>query len=368
MINDFFTHPMRIFFLSAAFCVALGCVGFFVADDFISFHKFAFLALVCPVAYAGFLFTAIPDWTNFHGDLKPHSIAMFVIFICALTAMFFDLRTSYFLMSFFWLYLTLFSIALLVRDKNIDNLSIACVLVAFCIFSFLYAFMGNELFLNVQIHLNIIAIVVVSFRVSIVIAREAFKLEEGMDEAVFAPSFVYKNLTLTALCALIAALLSGASDEIVGFVALGCGFIMLARLSEWHHLCLLRHHYIVFYYIISLFLGVGYVWLGASELLGLAQSSNALHIIAIGVVMGVIMLIFNIAGLRHSGQELVFLHLSRWAFVLLFGAAISRSILSMFWDKFYILIPSLLLALSFIFWAINFYVIFRDNEFSDDPE
>ena len=368
MINDFFTHPMRIFFLSAVFCIVLGCAGFFVADDFVSFHKFAFLALACPAAYAGFLFTAIPDWANFSGNLKPHSIAMFVIFACALAAMFFGLKISFFLTSFFWLYLTIFSITLLARDRNSDNFSVASVLISFCALSFLYAFTGEELFLNAQIHLNVAAIIVVTFRVSIVAAREALKLEVGMDEAVFAPSFVYKNLALTALFVLIAAFLLEASNEIIGFIALGCGFIMLARLSEWHSVCLLKRHYIAFYYIISLFSGAGYVWLGASELLGLAQSSNALHLIATGVIMGVIMLIFNIAGLRHSGQELVFLRLSRLGFVLLFAAAVSRSILAMFWDNFYILVPSLLLALSFVFWAINFYVIFRDNEFSDDPE
>ena len=368
MINDFFTHPMRIFFLSAVFCIVLGCAGFFVADDFVSFHKFAFLALACPAAYAGFLFTAIPDWANFSGNLKPHSIAMFVIFACALAAMFFGLKISFFLTSFFWLYLTIFSITLLARDRNSDNFSVASVLISFCALSFLYAFTGEELFLNAQIHLNVAAIIVVTFRVSIVAAKEALKLEEGMDEAVFAPSFVYKNLALTALFVLIASFLLEASNEIIGFIALGCGFIMLARLSEWHSVCLLKRHYIAFYYIISLFSGAGYVWLGASELLGLAQSSNALHLIATGVIMGVIMLIFNIAGLRHSGQELVFLRLSRLGFVLLFAAAVSRSILAMFWDNFYILVPSLLLALSFVFWAINFYVIFRDNEFSDDPE
>ncbi|EJP74735.1 MULTISPECIES: NnrS family protein [Campylobacter] len=368
MINDFFTHPMRIFFLSSVFCVVLGCISFFVAGDFVSFHKFAFLGLVCPLAYGGFLFTAVPDWTNFPGDLKKHSVAMFTLFVLSLVAMFLDLKFGYFFMGCFWLYLSVFSLVLIIRDRNDQNFSVASILIAFCAFDFLYVFSGDEKFLNAQIHLNMIAILVVSFRVSIVMAKEAFKLEPDMNEAVFAPSFVYKNLAISAFVLLIAALLLDASSQIVGFLALGCGFILLARLSEWHHLCLLRHHFVIFYYLISLFSGVGYVWLGASEILDLALSSNAIHLIALCVVMGVIMLIFNVAGLRHSGQELVFLRLSRLGLVLLFAAGISRSVLAIFSDKFYIGVPAVLFAVSFMLWAINFYAIFRDNEFTEDPE
>ncbi|MCD8213538.1 MAG: NnrS family protein, partial [Campylobacter sp.] len=332
------------------------------------FHKFAFLGLVCPLAYAGFLFTAIPDWTNFPGNLKNHSIIMFVLFVVSLIAMFVDLKFSYFFMSCFWLYLTIFSVVLIIRDRNDQNFSVASMLIAFCAFSFLYAFSGNEKFLNVQIHLNMIAIVIVSFRVSIVTAKEAFKLEKEMSEAVFAPSFVYKNLAVTAFVLLIAAILFEALSDIVGFIALGCGFILLARLSEWHHVCLLRHHFTIFYYLINLFGGAGYIWFGASEILNLAQSSNAIHLVAVCVVMGIIMFIFNVAGLRHSGQELVFLRLSRIGFVLLFGAGLSRSVFAMFNDKFYIAVPAATLGLSFVLWAINFYVVFRDNEFSEDPQ
>ena len=55
------------------------------------------------------------------------------------------------------------------------------------------------------------------------------------------------------------------------------------------------------------------------------------HVIALKGVIFSIMLIFNIAGLRRSGQELEFL-------------------------------------IAFALWSIDFYKIFKDNEFSDDPE
>ena len=106
----------------------------------------------------------------------------------------------------------------------------------------------------------------------------------------------------------------------------------------------------------------------ASGLLNLGLEVNFMHLIAINAVIFSVMLIFNIAGLRHSGQELEFLRLSKIAFILVILAGVSRGILAYFWSGFYIHLPAILIALAFIFWLINFYAIFRDNEFSEDPE
>ena len=89
---------------------------------------------------------------------------------------------------------------------------------------------------------------------------------------------------------------------------------------------------------------------------------------AVNAVIFSVMLIFNIAGLRHSGQELEFLRLSKIAFILVLLAGISIGILAYFWSGFYIHLPATLIALAFVFWLINFYAIFRDTEFSEDPE
>ena len=61
----FFTHPMRLFFVSAAIFAALGALSFFISTDFVSAHKIYFLNLSPACAYAGFLLVAFPDWTNY---------------------------------------------------------------------------------------------------------------------------------------------------------------------------------------------------------------------------------------------------------------------------------------------------------------
>ena len=154
----------------------------------------------------------------------------------------------------------------------------------------------------------------------------------------------------------------------VYYAAIACGSAVLAKLKEWHYKELFRHSFVLLYYFMQLFLALGFLGIGASGLLNLGLEVNFMHLMAVNAVVFSVMLIFNIAGLRHSGQELEFLRLSKIAFILVILAGISRGILAYFWSGFYIHLPATLIALAFVFWLINFYAIFRDNEFSEDPE
>ena len=55
--------------------------------------------------------------------------------------------------------------------------------------------------LNLQIYLHIIAILLISYRVSVVLGKEALKRENDMDEAIFVPNFIYKNIAICMTCA-----------------------------------------------------------------------------------------------------------------------------------------------------------------------
>ena len=90
MINNFFTHPMRIFFLMSAACAVLGASVFFTPTDFVSLHKFIFLQLFLALAYAGFLLTGLTDWTNFQASLKIHAYILFSLFFISFILAFFS--------------------------------------------------------------------------------------------------------------------------------------------------------------------------------------------------------------------------------------------------------------------------------------
>ena len=80
LLYDFFTHPMRIFFLYAGILALFGVmILLFQIGNFIHLHQFIFIDLFCGCAFAGFLFSAIPDWTNYKKSLLPFSIVAFIL-------------------------------------------------------------------------------------------------------------------------------------------------------------------------------------------------------------------------------------------------------------------------------------------------
>ena len=316
--RNFFSHPMRAFVLCACFFAALGALSFLAPDaltiDYVAAHKFYFLFLAPSCIYAAFLLTALPDWTNFEGSLKPVSLAFAACLIAAFIASFLNLRLAAAITGLFWAVFFIFAAWLLWLDKNSNNFSILSVLAAFCACSAAYGASGDEKFLLSFVHINVAAIAVVSYRISVVIGNEALR-GGGLKDAVFIPNFIYKNLAAFLAFALALAT-PFLSEATCGFIALGIGFLFLAKLRELHYVEILSRHYMAFYYALQAACAAGYAWLGW-ELIRGGYAAAPLHIIAICYIYGAILFVGMIAGQRHSGiSPLNFPRLSRAALVL----------------------------------------------------
>ena len=368
--RNFFSHPMRAFVLFACFFAALGALSFLAPDalaiDYVGAHKFYFLFLAPSCIYAAFLLTALPDWTNFEGSLKPVSLAFAACLIAAFIASFLNLRLAAAIVALFWAVFFIFAAWLLWLDKNSNNFSILAVLAAFCACSAAYGASADEKFLLSFVHINVAAIAVVSYRISVVIGNEALR-EAGLKDAVFIPNFIYKNLTafLAFTLALATPFLSEAA---CGFIALGIGFLFLAKLRELHYVEILSHHYMAFYYALQAACAAGYLWLGAALIRG-GYAAAPLHVIAICYMYGAILFVGMIAGQRHSGiSPLNFPRLSRAALVLALLAGGLRSVFAGESFVLYVMIPSALFIAAVALYLINFIPIFLKNPFSADPD
>lgn len=368
--RNFFSHPMRAFVLCACFFAALGALSFLAPDalaiDYVAAHKFYFLFLAPSCIYAAFLLTALPDWTNFEGSLKPVSLAFAACLIAAFIASFLNLRLAAAITGLFWAVFFIFAAWLLWLDKNSNNFSILSVLAAFCACSAAYGASGNEKFLLSFVHINVAAIAVVSYRISVVIGNEALR-ETGLKDAVFIPNFIYKNLA--AFLAFALALASPfLSEAACGFIALGIGFLFLAKLRELHYVEILSRHYMAFYYALQAACAAGYLWLGAALIRG-GYAAAPLHVIAICYMYGAILFVGMIAGQRHSGiSPLNFPRLSRAALVLALLAGALRAVFAGESFILYVMIPSALFIAAVALYLINFVPIFLKNPFSADPD
>ncbi len=368
--RNFFSHPMRAFVLCACFFAALGALSFLAPDaleiDYVGAHKFYFLFLAPSCIYAAFLLTALPDWTNFEGSLKPVSLAFAACLIAAFIASFLNLRLAAAIVGLFWAIFFIFAARLLWLDKNSNNFSILAVLAAFCACSAAYGASGNEKFLLSFVHINVAAIAVVSYRISVVIGNEALR-EGGLKDAVFIPNFIYKNLAAFLAFALALAT-PFLSDAACGFIALGIGFLFLAKLRELHYAEILSRHYMAFYYTLQAACAAGYLWLGAALIRG-QYAAAPLHVIAICYIYGAILFVGMIAGQRHSGiSPLNFPRLSRAALVLALLAGGLRAVFAGESFVLYVMIPSALFIAAVALYLINFIPIFLKNPFSADPD
>ena len=368
--RNFFSHPMRAFVLCACFFAALGALSFLAPDalaiDYVGAHKFYFLFLAPSCIYAAFLLTALPDWTNFEGSLKPVSLAFAACLIAAFIASFLNLRLAAAIVALFWAIFFIFAARLLWLDKNSNNFSILAVLAAFCACSAAYGASGDEKFLLSFVHINVAAIAVVSYRISVVIGNEALR-EAGLSDAVFIPNFIYKNLAAFLAFALALAT-PFLSEPACGFIALGIGFLFLAKLRELHYAEILSRHYMAFYYALQAACAAGYLWLGAALIRG-GYAVAPLHVIAICYMYGAILFVGMIAGQRHSGiSPLNFPRLSRAALVLALLAGALRAVFAGESFVLYVMIPSALFIAAVALYLISFIPIFLKNPFSADPD
>lgn len=367
ILIDFFSHPMRIFFLYASFFAILGAIVLLTSTkNFINFHQFIFLQLFCGCAFAGFLLNAMPDWTNYTGNLTPYSIIAFSLltlsFILEIT-----LESGIFIMPIFWLFLLLVCGYWLYKDRNTNNFNLIFVLSCILLISLFQAFFGASNY--GLIHLYIAAIVIVGFRVSAVMAQLALDREYGEKIYVFLPNPILRNLAYFSFILLAFSEFFSQFAFLSGFLAIACGLIMLGRIAEWHHLAFFKIHYTIIHYLLLLGVGVFYVSFGIDLLFSFSHSFAILHGITILVLLGFIYLIFNVASLRHSGQLVLSLPLSsKIGFILLGLSCISRVVLSQFSIIFHIYIPSILLGIVFIIFFVKFYKFYINNPFSDDPK
>ena len=259
-MNNFFTHPMRPFFVGAAILAIVGALSFFISPDDLILHRKIFLEFMLPAAYGGFLTASMLEWTNYKGNLKPIATILAVLLLAGLVLLPFSPQTASFLVAAYWLALLLFCAWLFWLDRNTDNFTLLMLLAAFTVCQTAYAMTDSLKLLRAQVHLNMAAVMFVSIRVSILLGAEALK-ESTLKDPVFIPNVVYKNIAITFLLLHTAAEL-WLPAQTAAFTAFAVGFILLAKLRELHHHELLRKHYVRTYYFLQLFAAIGYLWIG----------------------------------------------------------------------------------------------------------
>lgn len=381
VIADFSAAPFRLFFLTAclsamvgASCWTLAFLGHWdFATDPLNLHAFFFLQSLAGAAYAGFLFTAIPEWTGDNTPLGKHMQGLWVLWLLASIWAAFSLAMALSVMVIFWFYVIVLATWLVWKNRDDRQISVllfvysVTVMTAWlCIKAWrddITAYDWRQL-----LHLSLLGVALMTFRISRALGEQA--LEDGKQfDSRFIPNPFYKNLAVWLFYLLVISNLTVQNVVVSGWLHLAVAGVMIGRLREWHFIFLLKQHYVRWLYITMLLIGVGYAWRGLA-LIGVSPSPLfnpvlPMHLIAIGGFLLMTYQVFNIAGLRHSNRDLMYPKLSRVALLLLVLAALSRSLaVGLAWDylHFAVYLPNALVVLAFAIYVPAFYRIFLRYE------
>lgn len=355
--SEFLNNPLKSFFTLCSIAFSFGTFVYFFSDNFINFHIFLFLDSALGAAYCGFLFTALPAWLGYKGKLKNINILMLCVYFISFCFFAINNRYGFLVMCIFWFLLLVFCIFMQIKTKTYNNIAFMILLILICKIN--YAFTSNNGWLQILIHLNSACVMMINIRISLTIGRSALD-ENNHKSYIFLPNKHYKNISvflLLILCAFTYLAMIYDAYNYLYFCSFGVGFSILARLKEWHYKELLKVHYVVFFYICVLILGISYIIYGFNMFFN--DYFAALHIVMISGICCMILLVFNIAGLRHNGLKLKFPKLSYLSFLCIFIAIVLR-----FYNINHIAI--ILVGLSFFMQLIFYIKVFYQNKFIKD--
>lgn len=380
IVHDFFTNPFRLFFLLASISIipiaflwlSVGLSAYFgwaalmPSIDPLSYHAYGYLNIFGSAAFAGFIMTAVPEWTHFTRPLRRLSALCLVLWLGGVVFAFVSLQSSAFLMSVFWLLLTGFTVVAAIDDRNDKQISVCLMMGLITALNIAYALTGKWTYIVMMTHAYMIGVALIIFRIGMAMGFNS--LEQAgpkADKLSYVQNPYYRNLNVICMYLYVFSLLFFSDPVFSSWLALASGLSMIARLRDWHHAILWHASYVRWHYLTLLCIGLGYCWLGVSGILSWGNPTQALHLILVGGFIFMVMQIFNIAGLIHSGRDLPFPWTSQWALAAIFTAAILRSMsLNFGWSYalFSLAIPSALLIIAFALYTPVFWRIFISTE------
>ena len=380
LAHDFLTNPFRLFFLLASISlIPIACLwlsvsltayfgwnAFSLNIDPISYHAYGYINIFGSAAFAGFVMTAVPSWTHFIRPLRRLSILCLVIWLGGVALSFISLQSSALLMSVFWILLTAFIMIAALEDRNNRQISVCLMMALITSLNIAYGLTGEWFYLVTMTHAYMIGVALIIFRIGMAMGFHSLQQAGPKAEKLsYIQNPYYRNLNIICMYLYVFSLLFVNDTVFSSWLALASGLSMIARLRDWHHAILWHASYVRWHYLTLLCIGIGYCWLGISGILSWGIPTQALHFILIGGFIFMVMQIFNIAGLLHSGRELPFPLTSQWALTAILLAAILRSIsLNFGWNYalFSLAIPSALLIIAFALYIPVFWRIFVSTE------
>jgi len=368
--NILWAYGFRPFFLAAALYgggfvvlwVALLLLGRVpeVFSNPSAWHAHEMIFGFVGAALAGFILTATPSWTDTPAVEGRPLQGLFILWLAGRMAMLFaDYLPDFLVVSINLPFLPVLAFWIgrsMVRGRSTRHLSFLWAILLLWLtqgvmFSGWLLEMDRliEAGQNAALVLLMILIILAITRISMVVVNHA--LEEQGDDRMFLPRPPRRNLAIAALAVYGVADLIVPGHPAVGWLAFAAAFAQLDCLADFHMGRVLVKPYVAALYATHLWIAIGLAGLGLDILSDYDVGGAARHALGIGAVGTAILGVLTIAGLRHTGHELIFPKRAVAAIVCLSLSGILRVFAPLIYPDGYV---SLGIEAATVFWVGGF--------------
>ncbi|AZZ94026.1 NnrS family protein [Hahella sp. KA22] len=278
----------------------------------------------------GFLLTAVQTWTGLPSVNNKALAALVLLWLTARIAFFLGggaLRLAIVAEILWWALSALTFINLLVRSSNHRNLIIAPVLLLMATLDIASATVSDA---GLALHLLNTGVLMMCVLITLLGGRVIpFFTQRGLSiDAITTPGWLEKSLALlTPLTAL--AFFGGrflpVLASVTAWLLLTTGALQLLRIAHWRSLKTFGVPLLWSLHFSYLALALGQIGMGLSLLSQGAHFADALHLVTVGAIGGMILAMMSRVSLGHTGRPLQPPALMAWAFALILAAAVVRA-------------------------------------------
>lgn len=320
--HAFFSGGFRPFFLFAAL-FAIVAVALWLADLLgyssldihlapVDWHKHEMLFGYTSAVIAGFLFTAVPNWTGRLPVVGWPLIAIVALWLAGRIAMLLGDRMSYGLIATVdTAFLPVLGIVIareVISGKNWRNLRVLVPVLVFGAANIWFHFdMANGGLGTGPVRLGFSAVLVLLMLIGGRVIPSFTRNWLARREAGAMPKPFDRYDTITVAVSAIALVLWTAIDSVpwLGAVFAALGVAHIVRLGRWAGIRTLRNPLLLVLHVFYAFVPLGFLTLAAGMLMGSpAMNTGALHVFGIGAAGGMTVAVMVRASLGHTGRTL----------------------------------------------------------------
>ena len=326
------TGAYRLFFpaagLLAGIAIPLWLVLYMGAADLVAdpltWHQHEMLWGYLPAALAGFLFTAIPNWTR-RPPLAPVPLgALFTLWLLARILMFFapEALVSQLIAVAFLPTVALLALRELLASDNRRNFVVAVMVMLLAASQAVFLWVEAELGLTMGFALAFVLMAQIGGRVTPAFSRNWLKAH-GI--AALPPSFnpLDRVSLIITVAAAVTWILFGAT-QVTGFVAILAALALTVRLARWRGWSVIAEPLLFAQHAAYLWLPVSMVLLALASLTDLSSLAQVRHALGAGAIGTMTVIVMLRALLGHSGRAITATPLDRALLVFLHLGAVLR--------------------------------------------